>query len=177
MRVRVQSLLPCIFSYCCSKRPWSLFLGIFVINAILGPLLPILFGRITEIETFISVRVTRNRQFLCFLIFEQNQQRKVYSEVLIAGDLSQDEINHMAIFQSNSYDVSGLDATEFVYGDETVYFAQPSPSQFAPGGSGAGSFKPASFVLKGPPDSALATDRHTSTSDTSMVLRYAPPAR
>jgi len=40
-----------------SKRPWSLFLGFFVVLTILGSLLPFLFGRIIVIETFISVRV------------------------------------------------------------------------------------------------------------------------
>jgi len=39
-----------------SKRPWTMFLGFFVILAILSPLLPFLFGRIMDIETFVGVR-------------------------------------------------------------------------------------------------------------------------
>jgi len=46
------------FSRWRSKRPWSLFLGFFVVLAILAPLLPFLFGRIMEIQTFITVRAT-----------------------------------------------------------------------------------------------------------------------
>ena len=46
------------FSYCYSKRPWSLFIVFFVILAILGPTLPFLFGRIMEIKTFVRVRAT-----------------------------------------------------------------------------------------------------------------------
>ena len=44
------------FSHYSSKRPWSLFLGFFLILAILAPQLPFLFGRIVAIEVFISVR-------------------------------------------------------------------------------------------------------------------------
>ena len=32
------------------------------------------------------------------------------------------------------------ETAEFNYGNDTVYVAQPSPSQFIPGGSGAGTF-------------------------------------
>ena len=46
------------FSHCCSKRPWSLFLGFFIVLAILAPLLPFLFGRIVEIRVFVRVRTT-----------------------------------------------------------------------------------------------------------------------
>ena len=47
-----------VFSHCCSKRPWSLFLAFFVVLAVLGPLLPFLFGRVIDIKTFVSVRAT-----------------------------------------------------------------------------------------------------------------------
>jgi hypothetical protein len=60
------------------KRPWFLVLGFFVVLAILGPLLPFLFGRIVGIETFV-----RN-------------QRNVYREVLIAGDLSSGDVRRAA---------------------------------------------------------------------------------
>jgi len=49
-------LLLCDFSHCCSKRPWSLFLSLFTVLVILGPLLPLLFGRIIEIKVFVRVR-------------------------------------------------------------------------------------------------------------------------
>ena len=49
-------LLLCTFSRHYSKRPWFLFLTFFVVLATLSPLLPFLFGRIMEIETFVSVR-------------------------------------------------------------------------------------------------------------------------
>ena len=39
-------------------------------------------------------------------------------------------------------DKTVFDPVEFPYGSETVYFAQPSPSQFVSGGSGAGTFDP-----------------------------------
>jgi len=55
----VPDCLPlCAFSHRYSKRPWSLFLGFFVILAILAPLSPFLFGRIMVIETFIRVCTT-----------------------------------------------------------------------------------------------------------------------
>ena len=79
----------CAFSHRCSKRPWSLFLGIFIILAFLGLLLPFLFGRIMVIETFISVCATDLPPYIS-LNFAQNQ-RKVYREVLIAGDLSKED--------------------------------------------------------------------------------------
>ena len=97
--------LPHVFSYCCSGRPWSLFVGFFVILAILGPLLPFLFGRIMEIKTFVRVRA-RPRFFLHPLISEQNQ-RRAYREVLIAGDLSQDDVAR-ATAQLGAFQVSQL---------------------------------------------------------------------
>ena len=48
-------LLIYTFSQCCSKRPWSLFLGFFAVLAILGPALPFIFGRIIVIKVFIHV--------------------------------------------------------------------------------------------------------------------------
>ena len=65
----------------------------FIILAILGPLLPFLFGRIMVIETFVSVGVTDPLLLLHFLIFEQGQ-RTAYREILITGDLSQEDVDH-----------------------------------------------------------------------------------
>jgi len=91
-------------SYSCSKRPWSLFLGLFIVFAVLVPLLPFLFGRIMVIETFVRVRVINLSLPCAFLISEQNQ-RNVYREVLIAGDLSQEDVDR-AISQLGAYQVS-----------------------------------------------------------------------
>jgi len=65
---------------------------------------------------------------------------------------------------------------EFVYSNDTVYFAQPSPSQFVPGGSGAGTFDPDPPAgVKDPPHNSMAlTDRNTPKNDTGAILRYAP---
>ena len=79
-----------------------------------------------------------------FLIFGQNQD-KVYREVLIAGDISIEDVIY-TIFPSEvptDHSYSEVpDTAEFVYGNDTVYFAQPSQSQFAPGGSGAATYQP-----------------------------------
>jgi len=56
------------------------------------------------IETFIRVRVTRLLFAFTFLIFEQNQ-RMAYREVLIAGDLSQDDVDR-ATAQLGAFQVS-----------------------------------------------------------------------
>jgi len=66
-------------------------------------MLPFLFGRIMEIKTFIRVRA-RPAFSLYLLTFEQNQ-RKVYREVLIAGDLSQDDVAR-ATAQLGAFQVS-----------------------------------------------------------------------
>jgi len=84
-----------IFLYSCSKRPWSLFLGLFIVLAVLVPMLPFLFGRIMVIETYVRVRVTDLPPSRASLTSEQNQ-RNVYREVLIAGDLSQEDVDRAA---------------------------------------------------------------------------------
>lgn len=80
-----------VTSHFCSKRPWSLFIGLFLVLAILGPLLPFLFGRIMIIETFTRVRAAAPSLYIV-LTFEQNQ-RTTYHEVLVTGDLSQDDVS------------------------------------------------------------------------------------
>ena len=42
----------------CSKRPWSLFLGYFIVLTTLAPLLPFIFGRIIVIEVSFRVCLT-----------------------------------------------------------------------------------------------------------------------
>jgi len=80
-------------------------------------MLPFLFGRIMEIKTFIRVRA-RPALFLYFLILEQNQ-RKVYREVFIAGDLSQDDVAR-ATAQLGAFQVSWL----------YIYFSPPVLTPF-----------------------------------------------
>jgi len=116
---------------------------------------------------------------LCFLIFEQNQD-KVYSEVLIAGDLSQEDTSWAAdnlwAFQFGwlSYGRSTPDAAELFYGKDTVYFAQPSPSQFVPGGSGLGSVnRSASVGLVGASNNTLTlTGKNAPKRGAGAILRY-----
>jgi len=64
---------------------------------------------------------------LCLLILEQNQ-RNAYHEVLIAGDLTEEDVNRANTLRSSWLPYGMSDTTEFVYGNDTVYFAQPSPS-------------------------------------------------
>ena len=110
-------------------------------------------------------------------MFEQNQH-KVYREVLVAGDLSKEDGAQAAAlpeaWSAVPYGKSMSDTTEFIYGNDTVYFAQPSLSQFVPGGSGAGVFnQPATIGLRGTPNNPLPlTGRDAPTSNTGAVLRY-----
>ena len=107
----------------------------------------------------------------------QQTRRKVYQEVSIAGDLSEEDVN-WAGAQTEPFLEYGGSTTEFVYGNETVYFAQPSQSQFVAGGSGAGTFNFASALLRVPVNNTLVLmSKNVPKNDTGMVLRYAPPAR
>ena len=67
-------------------------------------MLPFLFGRITVMNPFVRVCATDLPLSPACLIFEQSQ-RMVYSEVLIAGDLSQHDVN-MATKQLGAFQVS-----------------------------------------------------------------------
>ena len=126
-----------------------------------------------------SVRATDLPPFLYPLIFEQNK-RKVYREVSIAGDLSTEDVYRVAtrgwFFLTGR---TSFDTAEFVYGNDTVYFAQPTRSQFAPGGSGAGTFnQPGAIGLTSTPANTLeSADGSAPRSNTGAVLRYAPPTR
>ena len=116
---------------------------------------------------------------LYFLIFEQNQ-RKAYHEVLIAGDLSKEDQDRAYALPTKwtafPYGGSTSDTAEFAYGNDTVYFAQPIQSQFLPGGSGVGTFNPVSSLLDGPQNNTLGLmGRNTPKSDTGVILRYLPP--
>ena len=114
-----------------------------------------------------------------FLIPRRNQN-KVYPEVLIAGDISEEDINKAGSLSSTWLPSGGTsDTAEFVYGKDIVYFAQPTLSQFVTGGFGAGTFNLlASIGLKDTPNNTLALmGRDAPKSYTSVILRYVLPAR
>jgi len=132
-------------------------------------------------RSFYKRTCCRPASFWYFLIFEQIQ-RKVYHEVLIAGDLSSEDI-FMAGYlptgwSTSPYGRSMSDTAEFIYGNDTIYFAQPSLSQFVPGGSGVGTFnESASIGVRDTLNDALPlTGRNAAKSKTSGLLRYALPA-
>ena len=104
MRVSPHVIFCPSISYSCSKRPWSLFIGFFIILAILGPMLPFLFGRIMVIETLVRVCATDLPLHHAFLMFKKSQ-RMVYREILIAGDLSQHDVD-LANNQSGAFQAS-----------------------------------------------------------------------
>ena len=115
---------------------------------------------------------------LCFLIFEQGQS-KVYHEVSIAGDLTEEDVNwsynHLDTFMFSrmSSGRSTSDTVKLAYNNEAVYFAQPSLSQFIPGGSGPGTFNPSDISN----NTLVLSGRDTPKSNTSAVLRYALSSR
>jgi len=116
----------------------------------------------------------------CLLLspnFEQHQ-RRAYHEVLIAGDLSEDDLNKI--------EVNGFvplhpdpDIAEFAYGNDaanTIYFAQPSVSQFVPGGAGPGTIDFWPIGLKDPLNNTFAVaGRNSTRNGTGAILRYASP--
>jgi len=112
---------------------------------------------------------------------DQNQ-RKVYREVLIAADISSGDENQ-AVALSPDWSAlpdgrSTSGTVEFSYDNETVYFAQPSSSQFLPGGYGLGVFSRYALIsLKDDPNnSLLLTGRSAPKNNAGMVLRYVPLA-
>ena len=119
-----------------------------------------------------------------FLIFEQNQS-KVYREVLIAGDFTDEDVKWTYSdlwpfhFGWQSYGRSTSDTAELVYDNNTVYFAQPSVSQLVPGGAGRGAFNRSAPTGLGydPGNTPVPTGKNAPKRDTSMVLRYVLPAR
>ena len=102
---------------------------------------------------------------------------------MVAADLSSADVGRAQIefdqgWTAFPYGRSTSDIAEFIYGNETVYFAQPSLSQFVPGGSGAGAFNEySSIILKDAPthNTLPLTGRGAPRSNTGAVLRYAPP--
>ena len=116
----------------------------------------------------------RHASFLDSLTFEQNQSG-VYHEVLMAADLSEEDAYQLDAI--NILGSSALGTAEFIYGNDTVYFAQPGLSQFVPGGHGSGTFSPASILLKDSPNNTLvSTGGNAPKTDIGMVLRCIPPA-
>jgi len=122
----------------------------------------------------LSAYAPQTSSFLYFLTLRQNQ-RKVYHEVLIAGDLTQEDVARAAAKVWSLYPDSRkvFDTTEFVYDNDTVYFAQPSLSQFVHGGSGVGTFNPpVPIVEKDPSNDTLALmGGNALKSDNGAVIR------
>ena len=117
----------------------------------------------------------RPTSFSYFLIFEQNQS-KAYHEVLIAGDLSVDDIEQTSSGPLTD-DAITPDTAEFIYDNDTAYFVQPSRSQFVPDGHGTGTFTPPTIVLKAPPSDPLElTGRDAPKNGSGTVLRCAMSA-
>ena len=141
-----------------------------MILAVLAPALPFIFGRIVEIKVFVRVSTTNLASKFNILISEQ-PQRKAYSEVLIAGDLSEEDVSRAKA--GTSYTTTDPYTAEFIYGNDTIYFAQPSPSQFVSGGSGPGTFSPLPAMgVKDPINNTLALgDKNTPKNDTGAILR------
>ena len=67
-------------------------------------MLPFLFGRIMVIETLVRVCVTDLPLHHAVLMFKKSQ-RMVYREILIAGDLSQHDVD-LANNQSGAFQAS-----------------------------------------------------------------------
>ena len=121
--------------------------------------------------------------FPAFPNFEQSQS-KVYREVLITGDLTQEDSKWAATrlwaFQFGwlSYGSSTSETAELLYENETVYFAQPRLSQLIPGGFGPGALQPTLIGLGGTPNnSAALTGSNTPKRDVGVVLRCVLHAR
>ena len=81
-------------------------------------------------------------------------------------------------FGWQSHGRSTPDTTKFVYDNDTIYFAQPSLSQFVPGGSGPGAFNHSGLTGRGgaPGNTPAPTGKNAPNRDAGTVLRYAPPA-
>ena len=100
---------------------------------------------------------------------------------MIAGDLSKADGNLATSLSTRwsafAYGNSMSDTSEFIYGNDTVYFAQPSLSQFLPGGYGAGALNQSALTsLNNATSNNLPlTGRNAPRSNTGVVLRYAPP--
>ena len=93
---------------------------------------------------------------------------------MIAGDLSQEDVDRA---ETGTFPVS--DITEFIYDENTVYFAQPTLPQFVPGGSGAGAFNANRSVpisLKDTTNSTFSLPgKNAPKNNIGVVLRYALP--
>ena len=116
----------------------------------------------------------RPASFLHFLIFEQNR-RRVYREILVTGDLSEEDLQ-WSIPGEFRYHRCTPDIAELVYNNDTIYFAQPSPSQLVLGSSAFNQTAP--IGLEGlPNDTLVLNDKKAQKSDTGTVIRYASPPR
>ena len=76
-------------------------------------------------------------------------------------------------FGWQSYGRSTFQTTQFVYNNDTVYFAQPSLTQFTPGGFGPGTLNQSDTSK----NSLVLTGRDAPKRETGAVIRYEQPAR
>ncbi|KAK0237149.1 hypothetical protein EDD85DRAFT_599337 [Armillaria nabsnona] len=117
------------------KRPWSLAILFFLLNAILAASLTFILGRIVNISTSAS------------------HQHTEYQEVTVEGDLSENDISTTGALTPTFNDFkltwtlspfaahrSLPIALSYPWNADTVYFSEASLSQFLPDGSGFGTF-------------------------------------
>ena len=117
---------------------------------------------------------TCHRAPFLYSLIPQQSQREVYHEVLIAGDLSEEDVLRSGYIQVSWIPYgSASDTAQLVYGNDTIYFAQPSLSQLIPGGSGAGTFNQTALIVpEDTQNNALPlTGRAAPDGDTGVVLR------
>ncbi|KAF4602489.1 hypothetical protein EYR40_005698 [Pleurotus pulmonarius] len=121
------------------SRPWSLYVVYFLLLVLLAASLPFILGRLVEISTRITVLRTQN-------------QHIDYREVALKGDLSAIDLTratellpvfeHPILGWTLSHYQHGQPPQAFSYpwGTDMVYFAETTPSQLKPNGSGFGVF-------------------------------------
>uniref|UniRef100_A0A0W0EVF4 Uncharacterized protein n=1 Tax=Moniliophthora roreri TaxID=221103 RepID=A0A0W0EVF4_MONRR len=149
------------------KRPWTVFILLFLVTSTVAGLLPFLLGRVVDIKTVIKHNL------------------ETYKEVAIYGDLSPADIEEATklnrAFKSFnlSWTISPFAALAelppyVVLKDksgEDVYFAEVTRSQLLPGGSGFGTF--ANNVTRGTnPNRFQANDLKTAEALPGNVLRF-----
>ncbi|KAJ8085959.1 hypothetical protein PM082_004778 [Marasmius tenuissimus] len=147
------------------KRPWTLFIAFFLCTATLASILPFLLGRITDIQT----RIVHD---------EHN-----YREVTVKGDLSPTDIvraaNLTQAFTSFTltWTISPFSALgnlppaiSLRHQNEDIYFAEVSPGQLSPDGSGFGTFDQDTTAAS--IDTGGASERAFSQAEPGTILRF-----
>ncbi|KAK1220247.1 hypothetical protein PQX77_016983 [Marasmius sp. AFHP31] len=147
------------------KRPWTLFIAFFLCTATLASILPFLLGRITDIQTKI--------------VHDEHN----YREVTVKGDLSPADIARAAnltqAFTSFTltWTISPFSALgnlppaiSLRYQNEDVYFAEVSPGQLSPNGSGFGTFDQDTTAAS--IDTDGVSERAFSQAEPGTILRF-----